>query len=181
LSHGFWREHFGGDSAIIGKSIELHGISHAVIGIMPASFEFPSPEVHLWKLFFRDPALYNRDRSSHFARAIGRLESGATLEQAQVGMDTLASRLARSNPETNEGWGVTFESPHDSMVSDIRAVLLILWAAVGLVLLMACSNVANLQLAECFDERSNPRRHSVSMHENGDCRQSVPVYLAKSV
>ena len=148
LSHGFWQDHFGGDAAVIGKSIELHGISHTVIGIMPVSFDFPSPEVDLWRPLLRDPALYNRDRSSHFARAIGRLEPGSTLEQAQVEMDTLAARLAKTYPETNEGWGVTVESLHHSMVTDIRAVLLILWVAVGLVLLIACTNVANLLLAQ---------------------------------
>ncbi len=148
LSHGFWRDHFGGDDAIIGRSIELHGVGHTVVGVMPPSFEFPSPEVELWRPILRDPALHGGDRSSHSTRAIGRLQPGVTLEQAQVEMDTLAARLWRTYPETNEGWGVTVESLHHSMVSDIRAVLLILWVAVGLVLLIACSNVANLLLAQ---------------------------------
>jgi predicted permease len=114
---------------------------------MPASFEFPSPDVELWRPLLRDPVLYPGDRSRHFASAIGRLKPGTTLEQAQTEMDTIADRLARTYP-LNEGWGVAVESLHHSMVSNSRAVLFILWAAVALVLLIACSNVANILLAQ---------------------------------
>ena len=148
LSHKFWQDYFGGDAAIIERPIQLHGSSYTVVGIMPASFEFPSPDVELWKPLLRDPELIPGDRGRHFAHAIGRLKRGASLEQAQIEMDTIADRLARAYPKSNRGWGVAVESLHHSMVSSSRAVLLILWAAVALVLLIACSNVANILLAQ---------------------------------
>jgi putative ABC transport system permease protein len=148
LSHRFWQDYFGGDTSIIDETIQLHGRSFIVVGIMPPSFEFPSPEVELWRPFLSDPNLFPGDRSRHFARAIGRLKTGVTIEQAQMELDTIAGRLAVAYPKLNEGWAVSVESLHESMVSNSRAVLLILWAAVGLVMLIACSNVANILFAQ---------------------------------
>jgi putative ABC transport system permease protein len=148
LSHKFWQEYFGGDPSVIDEIIRLHGRSYTIVGIMPPSFAFPSPDVELWRPMLRDPELFPGDRSRHFAHAIGRLKPGLSLEQAQIEMNTIADRLALTYPKTNKGWGVAVESLHHSMVSDSRAVLLILWAAVGLVLLIACSNVVNILLAQ---------------------------------
>jgi predicted permease len=147
LSHKFWQEYFGGDTAVIDGTIRLHGSSYTVVGIMPASFAFPSPDVQLWKPMLRDPELFPGDRTRHFAHAIGRMGPGVSLEQAQIEMNTIADRLAREYPRLR-GWGVAVESLHYSMVYNNRAVLLILWAAVTLVLLIACSNVANILLAQ---------------------------------
>ena len=132
----------------VGRAIRLHGVSHTIVGVMPASFEFASADIELWSPLPRDPQLVPGNRGRHFANAVGRLKAGTTLEQAQAEMDTIASRLAMAYPATNDGWGVKVEPLQQSLVADSRAVLLILWASVAFVLLIACSNVANILLAQ---------------------------------
>ncbi len=148
LGHRFWRDHLGGDPAVVGRTVRLNGVGHAVVGVMPPSFQFPSPETDLWRPLPRDPRLVPGDRGRHFARAVGRLKPGVTLEQAQTELATIARRLAAAHPATNDGWDARVESLQESIVSDSRAIVFILWAAVGLVLLIACSNVANILLAQ---------------------------------
>ena len=148
LNHRFWQEYFGGDVAAVGRTIRLHGVSHTIVGVMPASFEFASADIEIWSPLPRDPLLVPGGRGRHFANVVGRLKAGTTLEQAQAELDTIASRLAMAYPDTNEGWGVTVEPLQQSLVANSRAVLLILWASVGFVLLIACSNVANILLAQ---------------------------------
>ncbi len=146
LSHRFWQEYFGGDAAIVGKTIRVNGIGCSIVGIMPSTFRFPNVNVDLWQPMPRNGESLG-DRRRHFASAVGRLRAGTSLDGAQAEMSTIADRLASVYPASNKGWEVTVVPLREAMVSDIRAVLLILWAAVGFVLLIACSNVANLLLA----------------------------------
>jgi putative ABC transport system permease protein len=145
LSHGFWRDQFGSDPLVLGNPLILHGVNYTVVGVMPASFAFPSPEVALWRPLPREAA-NPLGRGHHYLDAIARLKPGVTPRQAQAEMSAIAERLAIDYPDSNEGYGVTVVPLHESAVADTRPVLLILWAAVTLVLLIACSNVSNLLL-----------------------------------
>jgi len=146
LSHELWQRRFGGDSSLIGRTLTLDNEVYTVIGIMPPGFSFPSQETELWvPMAFNASELNNR--AAHFLSAMGRLKPGATLAQAQEQMDLIAGRLEQAYPATNTGVGVRLVSLSESMVANSRLVLIILLGAVGFVLLIACTNVANLLLA----------------------------------
>ncbi|HYP28839.1 MAG TPA: ABC transporter permease [Blastocatellia bacterium] len=152
ISHGIWQRRFGGDPEIIGKKIALSQRPATVIGVLPADFDWyikrgsrtgNRPE------FFMPLNLTDdfRVRRGRFARSIGRLKPGVTLEQSQAELSTIASRLEDQHKDFNTGWGVQLVPLREQFVGDIRTALLVLLGAVGLVLLIACANVANLQLA----------------------------------
>lgn len=142
LSKGLWQRRFGGSSDIIGRSLTLNGVPTTVIGIMPNDYR---PNIELWLPL---AIQYNgADRNLHEIQVIGRLAPSVTRQQAQAEMTTIAARLADQYPEMNAGWGVSLVPVHDAIVQNIRPALLILFGAVGFVLLIACSNVANLLLA----------------------------------
>jgi putative ABC transport system permease protein len=152
LSHRLWQRRFGADPAIVGKQISLSALSYTVIGVMPARFEFPRltgamlNEPELWAPFA--PDLNDWTRSSRAVDAgIARLKPHATLDEAEAEMKAIAGQLEQQYPETNAGAGVSIASLHESLVGKSRAALLIFLAAVALVLLIACANVANLLLA----------------------------------
>jgi putative ABC transport system permease protein len=142
LSHGLWQRRFGGDSKIIGQTITLNGQSTTVAGIMPNDYR---PNIEFWVPLAIN--FNNSDRSLHELQVIGRLAHGVTQQQAQEEMSVIAARLAEQYPDLNAGWGVTLIPVHQMIVQNIRPALLILLGAVGFVLLIACTNVANLLLA----------------------------------
>jgi len=148
LSHGLWQSRFAGDPEIIDKTISLDEKSYTVLGVMPPGFDFPD-SVSLWtpvELGFSEGLRQARgERPGH--RAIGRLRSGVTLEQAHAELDTVAVRLAQQFPGSNKNRGVGMEFLLDHQVGKVRHALWILLGAVALVLLIACANVANLLLA----------------------------------
>ena len=146
LSYGFWRRHFGGDPAVIGKTVRLNQEQCTVIGVMPARMNFPAPDVELWKPLAVDPDVTG-SRDSHWLSAIVRLKSGVTLAQATADLKAVAAGLAEEYPDDNKGWGVELIPLHAAQSGESRTMVLLLWAAVGLVLLIACANVANLLLA----------------------------------
>ncbi|HEX8089384.1 MAG TPA: ABC transporter permease [Blastocatellia bacterium] len=158
ISHGLWQRRFGSDPSIIGKTISLDGISYDVVGVMPPKFRFPqSSDMPVYYDFPQETSLWTplaftaeqiTDRDSHDEVALGRLKPNVTLPQAQAEMNTIAGSLERQYPETNTGWGVSLVPLHKQLVGNIRSALLILVGAVGCVLLIACANVANLQLAK---------------------------------
>ncbi|MCP9495921.1 MAG: ABC transporter permease [Pyrinomonadaceae bacterium MAG19_C2-C3] len=146
LSHGLWQRRFGSDANITGKPLSLNGEIYTVVGVMSPDFQFPSREDELWvPIAFTSQEAASRGR--HYLKVIARTKQGVTLQQAQAEMNTIAARLGQQYPDQNTDLGATVTSLHDHVVGDIKPALLILLGAVGLVLLIACANVANLLLA----------------------------------
>jgi predicted permease len=146
LSYPLWQRRFGGDPAIVGQSLTLNGESHVVIGVMPARFQFPSSDDQAWVPI----ALTQQDagnRNRHYLQVLGRLKPGVSLAQAQSEMSTIATRLQQQYPQSNAELGAVVQPLQEHLVGDIKPALLVLLGAVGLVLLIACANVANLLLA----------------------------------
>ena len=145
MSHGLWMNRFGGDPEVLGRTLNLDGNTRTVIGITPDGFDYPIG-AGLWM-----PLSFNFDpstvRGAHYLVVIGRLEAGVTPEHAQSELDTITTRLAAAFPETNLNWGAALYPIHGEIVDDARTPLLVLFGAVGLVLLIVCGNVANLVLA----------------------------------
>jgi putative ABC transport system permease protein len=146
VSYGFWQQHLGASPSVIGSHMRLNSQDFTVIGVMPADFEFPM-NVNVWgPLDFSAPA--QADRGSHYLQVFGRLKAGVSLEQAQADLGTIADRLAQQFPQTNAGHRVRLIGLVNDMLSGSRQFLLVLMGAAGFVLLLACANVANLQLAQ---------------------------------
>lgn len=149
LSHGLWERRFGADRLLLNKTVQLNGESYAVIGIMPAGFQFPGKR-DLWVPLVLDPARepWRADRGNRNLSVFGRLKPGVTLDQATAELSLVALRLEQQYPQTNAGWGVRLRTFHDWIVPKVvRQSMLALFVAVGLVLLIACANVASLLLA----------------------------------
>lgn len=149
LSHGLWQRRFGGDPGIIGRSVVLDGVGHEVIGVMPRTFDYPSPDADVWMSLsgIPDDAI-PRHRMVRFLAAIGRLQPGATVEQARAELAVMSQRLAEEYPESNRNWSAATVLPlREAMVGDVRPALLVLLGAVGFVLLIVCANLANLLLS----------------------------------
>jgi putative ABC transport system permease protein len=146
LAHGLWTRRFGADPSIVGQRILLSGISHEVIGVMPASFAQPA-DAELWIPLAPVGALESlfTARGSYWLTIVGRLKPGISVAAAQAEMDTIASRLEAQYP-SNAGIGIRLVPMHEELVGDVRRPLVILLGAVCFVLLIACANVANLLL-----------------------------------
>jgi putative ABC transport system permease protein len=145
LSYSLWQRRFAGDKSIIGKTVSIDSRPYTVVGVMPANFNFPQ-RGHIWIPFAADPATEGRHNRG-YAAALGRLRPGVTLEQAQTDLATVSARLQRDFPNENGGWAAELLSMRDDVTGDLRKPLLVFLVAVGLVLLIACANVANLMLA----------------------------------
>jgi putative ABC transport system permease protein len=144
LSHGLWQRRFGALFNVVGQTLILNGESYTVIGVLPTSFRLP--EADLWVPLALEPYTMTQ-RGSRSLTVLARLKPTITLTQAQVEMNTIARRLQQHHPEANTGWGISLTPLHEQMVSQVRPALLVLLGAVGVVLLIACANMANLLLA----------------------------------
>ena len=144
LSHGFWQRRFGGDPAVLDRTLTLDGSQFTIVGVMPAGFRFLK-DADLWAPL-DVPAALQQMRGARFLQVVARLKPGMSLDQARAGMGTLAKQLEDQYSQTNSGWGVSLVSLRDKLVGNVRLGLLVLLVAVGFVLLIACANVANLLL-----------------------------------
>jgi putative ABC transport system permease protein len=150
LGHGLWERRFGSDPSVVGREVQFASGPATVVGVMPRGFKFPVEErqTEFWMAFARNvPAGQLSNRGAVFLEVVARLAPGVTHEQARAEADVLARRLAEQHPADNTGLGIVVTPLHESLVGETRTALLILLGAVGLVLLIACANVANLLLA----------------------------------
>ncbi len=147
LSFPFWRDRMGGDPAAVGKTLTLNSRPVTVIGVLSPDFRFQAQQIDVWVPLRLDRAKL-RSRGSHYLEAFARLKPNVTLKQAQAEMDAIASRLEERFPDNYKGagWGTLLIPAQEEVVGEVRPALILLLVAVGLVLLIACVNVANLML-----------------------------------
>jgi len=151
LGYNFWRDHFASDPNIVGHNIFLDGETYSVVGVMPETFRFPS-----WAKLWVPLAWDNTTRAvrgNHNYGVIARLKKNVEIHQAQAELSAISVRLEQMYPEDDKGWGATILPLREQLVGDVRAALLVLLGAVAFVLLIACSNVANLVLAKTLARR----------------------------
>jgi len=165
LSWACWQQYFGGDPKTIGRSVNLNGNTYTVVGVMPANFSFPvqAQPAEVWISPARDAERKGEGaimvaRGYHGWRVVGRLKDGATIEQAQAEADVVASNLSSQFPEANKDMGIKIMPLLESLVGNVRFTLLLILGTVGVVLLIACSNVANLLL-----ERAVSRQREITV------------------
>ena len=186
LSYGLWKRRYGGDPQIVGRTITANGKPYTIVGVMPATFSFPSSRYELWVPFaFRGNTPQWLNRYSHFLRVVGRLKRGVAADAASAEIGSIARALEQQYPDTNQNIGGTVTSLTESIVGDVRRALLVLLGAVAFVLLIACTNVTNLLLA-----RASMRQHELAIRTAlgaGQARivrqlltESVLLYLAGS-
>lgn len=158
ISDGLWKRRFGADQSVVGRSITIDETPHTIVGVMSRGFQFPARS-DLWVLGRNRGAVpaslisqlptndWVHERDAHFIRVIGRLRPGVTLSQAQSDIAGITRRMEQEFPQSNGGLGSNVVPLHAQVVGDVRGMLFILLGAVGFVLLIACTNVANLMLA----------------------------------
>jgi putative ABC transport system permease protein len=146
LSYRLWQRRFGADPAIVGRTIRLNGREAEVIGVMRPDFQYPSRDFELWMPLYYPPAEL-KDRMDFSYLAVGRLRPGVTVEQAGAQMESIAAGLAREYPGTNRDVGVYVEPLIGQITEAVRPALWLLGAAVGVLFLVGCVNLASLLLA----------------------------------
>jgi predicted permease len=146
ITYGSWQKRFGGDPDVVGKTLTINENIFTIVGVLPESFAWGTGSN--FELLFPLAPDPQRSRGDHRLMVIGKLKDGVSREQALADMNTIAAQLADQYPESNKGWQVSGQSFYDWMIpEEIRRSLLLFLGAVGFVLLIACSNVANLMLA----------------------------------
>jgi putative ABC transport system permease protein len=143
LGEGYWRRRFGAEPEVVGSRILLSGVPHTVVGIVPVQLRLERP-VDVWTPLATDTT---RPRRADFLTVFGRVRQGVPLDRAQQEMTTIMRRLEAQYPASNAGWSAEVVGLREQMIGEIRPALLVFMGAVGLVLLVACANVANLMLA----------------------------------
>ena len=151
ISHGLWQRRFGGDPAVIGKTISLNGYERRIVGVMPATFQsiltYEKLPAEIWRPLGYQGEQAPACRSCQHLRVVGRLRKGTTLQQANVELDTIFANVRREHPNDYASDKVIVEPLQEQFSADSRPVLLVMFGAVGCVLLVACANVAGLMLA----------------------------------
>jgi predicted permease len=159
ISHALWQSQFGGDRAVVGRTIELSGETFTVIGVMPASFRFPiaASKTDMWTTLGVDDTPTGdgiKNRGMHWLNAMGRLKPGVTVAQADGEMKAIAEQLAKQYPNSNTKHNsARVERELDAVLGDTKILIVVILCAVALVMLIACGNIANLLLARVSDRR----------------------------
>jgi putative ABC transport system permease protein len=156
LGDALWRRRFNGDQNVVGKKITLNSETFTIIGVMPPSFRFPTPDIELWTSMapvYNTPARSSvgdwiNDRNLRGYRVVGRLQKWISPQQGQAEMNTIAARLAQIYPNSESGIGIVLVPLHEQVVGTYRKPLVVLLIAVGFILLIACANVANLLMTK---------------------------------
>jgi putative ABC transport system permease protein len=175
ISDRLWRTRYGADPKVIGRQLSMSGESFTVAGVMPPKFHYPD-DVDVWQLLDWDPAQHSRH--AHFMEGVARLAPGATIAQAQAACDTLALRLADQFADSNRAWGVRLVPILDELLGYYRPALVVLFGAVGLLLVMGVLNVASLLLTRTL---SRQREIGVRVAVGAAPRQLVAQLFAESI
>ncbi len=159
ISDNFWKDHFGGDLNVIGRTVNLDGRKYSVIGVMPPDFQFPiqNDRIEFYVTIAEDALSVDgtkpmtQERGSHSLEGVARLRPGVTAAQAESDLSGIANRLEKQYPDTNTHFGVRVKALREELIGDVRTALYVLFAAVICVLLIANANVANLLLARATE------------------------------
>ena len=147
ISDRLWWRRFGGDPAVNGKVVRLDGDIATIIGVLPAAFHFMDRDIDVWMPLSLDPAQNYRATSGRFMSCVARLRRGVSVKSAITEMSAIGRQLEADYPAFNSGWTATAEPLRETLVHDVKTSLYVLLGAVGLLLGVACANVANLLLA----------------------------------
>ena len=180
LSHAFWRREFGGDRSVVGRMLALNGESYEIVGVMPPGFTYPVGAIQpaeTWVPYVPTPTERVRGRGrSIYLQSIARLKPGVSIAQAQAQMSQVAETMAAANPATNTGRGIGVRPLRDHFVgSSTRSWMLMLLAAAGIVLLIACTNVANLWLARASAQKRDAAVRAALGASRGRLMQRVLI------
>lgn len=175
VSDRLWRTRYDADPALIGRQISLDGRPHTVLGVMRPGFHYPD-DVDVWQRLEWDLAQHSR--SAHFMEAVARLAPGVTLDQAQAAADALAARLQTSFSASNRGWATRLVPLLDEQLGYYRPALLVMFGAVGLLLVIGCLNVASLLLTRSL---SRDREMAIRIAMGASPRQLLLQLLAESL
>ena len=176
LSYALWESAFGKSPAVIGKRIRLSGASHEVVAVMPREFAYPE-KAQLWVPFDLTTAKLGH-RALHQYRVLGRLRPGVSVKQAEADLRRIATQIGNENPDTSRGIGVSVLSIRESLTGTVRKPLLVLLGAVLLLLLIACSNAANLMLTRAT---SRQREFAVRMSLGATTGRLTRQLLTESI
>ncbi|HEX5226935.1 MAG TPA: ABC transporter permease [Bryobacteraceae bacterium] len=177
LSHTLWQTQFGGDPKLIGKTVRLDGEPYTVVGVLPAGGSFDRLAAQFYKPLVFKPE--NMTRNFHWFVSFAKLKPGVTLGAARQQMDAIGGRIAHDFPESNKGWGVVVDRYADILVNDdLKRSLYVLLAAVGMVLLISCANIANLMLVR---GASRDREIAIRTALGGERARIVRQFLTESL